>query len=71
MADAVDFTTWLEAHSEEEGAMGSLARAAAADDHWPLSDDLQVYLDYLRDVGAGPEVESVCVKAWEKYMELR
>ncbi|MBR7834230.1 hypothetical protein KDL01_13225 [Actinospica durhamensis] len=68
MADSGDFTAWLEAHSEEEGALGSLARAAAADSHWPPSGDLQVYLGYLRDVGAGPEVESVCTQAWEKFL---
>ncbi|MFB7453437.1 hypothetical protein [Streptomyces sp. NPDC056194] len=47
------FTAWLQRHVAAQGAIGELARLAAADPDWPVGPDrLQTFTDHLEEGGA-------------------
>jgi YozE SAM-like fold len=71
MSEASGFTAWLEEHTEQQGGIGSFARAVAADPQWPGGEDLQIYVDYLQDKGVSPEVEAVFREAWDEFLSSR
>ncbi|MER0423281.1 YozE family protein [Streptomyces microflavus] len=61
------FTTWLQAHANDESAIGDLARDVAADPYWPSRGQLSGQRDYLEERGAIPAVVETLERAWELY----
>lgn len=62
------FTAWLAQHMADPGAVGELARRAAADPDWPESPDrLPTFTEYLERSGATRTVLQDLTDAWIRY----
>ncbi|MFJ7159788.1 hypothetical protein ACIQUQ_33220 [Streptomyces sp. NPDC101118] len=66
------FTTRLLGHVTARGALGELARSAAADPHWPQGPDrLETFTGQLEDLGATPATLQNLTDAWGRYASHR
>ncbi|MFD0149453.1 YozE family protein [Streptomyces sp. NPDC055721] len=62
------FTAWLLRHVTDQGAIGELARLAAADPDWPEGPDrLQTFTDHLEGSGATRAGLQNLTDAWVHY----
>ncbi|MER5932393.1 hypothetical protein [Streptomyces sp. NPDC002054] len=62
------FTAWLSRHARDQGAIGELARRAAADPDWPEGPNrLQTFTDHLEDGGATQMALQNLTDAWICY----
>ncbi|MFD9476245.1 MULTISPECIES: YozE family protein [Streptomyces] len=62
------FTDWLLRRTGDQGAIGELARKAAADPDWPEGPDrLQTFTDHLEGGGATRTMLQNLMDAWIQY----
>ncbi|MEV6394460.1 YozE family protein [Streptomyces sp. NPDC051907] len=62
------FTAWLVRHVTDQGAIGELARMAAADPDWPEGPDrLHTFTDHLESGGATQAGLQSLTDAWIRY----
>ncbi|MET8566091.1 YozE family protein [Streptomyces flaveolus] len=62
------FGGWLAQFTQVNGAIGDLARDAAADLDWPDGpDELETYTDHLEAAGASEAALDVLADAWARY----
>ncbi|MFD3467930.1 YozE family protein [Streptomyces sp. NPDC058682] len=62
------FKAWLLRHVTDQGALGELARLAAADPNWPEGPDrLQTFTDHLESGGASRATLQNLTDAWIRY----
>lgn len=62
------FTAWLLRHVTDQGAVGEVARQAAADPHWPEGPDrLRTFTDHLEGGGASRTTLQSLTDAWIRY----
>ncbi|OYP10069.1 hypothetical protein CFC35_41880 [Streptomyces sp. FBKL.4005] len=62
------FGGWLAQFTQVNGAIGDLARDAAADPDWPDGpDELETYTDHLESAGASEAALDVLADAWARY----
>ncbi|MET7649012.1 YozE family protein [Streptomyces sp. NPDC005426] len=63
------FGGWLAQFTQVKGAMGDLARDAAADTDWPDEpDELETYVDHLESAGASTAALDTLADAWARYV---
>ncbi|AZK98830.1 MULTISPECIES: YozE family protein [Streptomyces] len=66
------FGDWLNQFTQVRGAIGDLARDAAADADWPEEpDELETYVDHLDAAGASPAALETLADAWAQYAARR
>ncbi|WP_331764366.1 YozE family protein [Streptomyces sp. NBC_01506] len=66
------FGDWLAQFTQVRGAIGDLARDAAADTDWPEEpDELETYVDHLDAAGASPAALETLADAWTQYAALK
>ncbi|MFJ9130946.1 YozE family protein [Streptomyces sp. NPDC102340] len=61
------FTVWLKTHTDQQNAIGDLARDVSADPNWPSRRGRQGQLDYLEERGAVPAAIETLDRAWTQY----
>ncbi|MFG2232688.1 YozE family protein [Streptomyces sp. NPDC048723] len=62
------FTAWLLRHVTDQGAIGDLARKAAADPDWPEDPNrLQTFTDHMEHGGATQTALQNLTDAWIRY----
>lgn len=68
MAPMDGFTAWLLRQVTDQGAIGELARKAAADPDWPEGPDrLETFTDHLEGGGATRTALQSLTDAWIRY----
>ncbi|WP_079126246.1 YozE family protein [Streptomyces sp. ERV7] len=71
MPQPKSFTVWLKTHTDQDNAIGDLARDISRDPDWPSRKSLPGQRTYLEERGAIPTAIETLERAWTQYEQYK